>query len=120
MATYRHSGRFSPLVWAVVVATGLAFIVSLIASLNLYLLEDGNILTQRAFEASAALRFSYDGAYLSALAAGVASCAILGFLMTPHRRVVLIGVSAVGLLVALGGFAGLLVRFPLSFVGLFL
>src|SRR6266550_1054751 len=103
MATYRHAGRFSPLVWAVVVATGLAFIVSLLASVNLYLLEDGSILTQRAFSNSALLRFSYDGAYLSALAAGVVSCAILGFLMTRDGRVVLIGVSTVALLVALGG-----------------
>src|SRR6266699_510975 len=114
MAAYGHTERFSPLVWAAMVATVLFFLASLGASLNLYLLEDGNALTQRAYEASALLRFSYDGAYLSALAAGVASCAILGFLMTRHGRVVLIGVGTAALLVALGGFAGGLVHYPMS------
>src|SRR6266567_9569375 len=82
MATYRHAQNFPPRLWVALVATVTAFVVSLLASLNLYLLEDNNPLTQAAYSASPVLRFSYDGVYLSALVAGVAICAIVGYIIT--------------------------------------
>ena len=71
MATTIGTQTGAPRLWLLRTVTLIAFIISLLASLNLYLLEDGNPLTQGAYLASPLLRFSYDGVYLSALAAGV-------------------------------------------------
>jgi len=101
------------------VLTGIAFFVSLLASLNLYGLEDQNPLTVAAYQASPFLRVSYDGIYLSALVAGVAVCAILAYAIAPANGYVTIGLAMVALLIALGGFGGLLVRSPATFLILF-
>ncbi len=98
-------------------ATLIAFAVSLVASLHLYLLEDASPLTQAAYTASPLLRFSYDGIYLTALVASVAVCAIVGYALV--QRFVIIGLIIVALLVAFGGFGGLLVRHPATFLVLF-
>jgi hypothetical protein len=100
-------------IWLAAWATLVAVTVSVAASLMLYVLEDGNPLTDAAYRASPLLRFSYDGAYLAALVAGVAGCAIVLYAALPAR--VATGVAAgLAALVALGGFGGLLVRFPRS------
>ncbi len=102
--------------WIALIATVLAFVVSLVASLNLYLLEDTSQFTQAAYSASPLLRFSYDGIYLSALAAGVGICAIIGYALVQNGLLVSIGLVVLALLVALGGFGGLLVRHPVTFL----
>src|SRR5262245_26895474 len=61
-----------PAVVIAAVTTCITFLVTLLASINLYLLEDNNPLTDAAYAASPLLRLSYDGAYLSALVAAVA------------------------------------------------
>lgn len=99
--------------------TGLAFIVSLLATLNLYLLEDQNALTAVAYRASPLLRVSYDAAYLSALVAGALVCGIVARALAPTGLAAYGIVGAVALLVALGGFGGLLIRAPLAFAALF-
>lgn len=115
-----HAHTVPPRLWAALVATMLAFVVSLLASLNLYLLEDDSPLTQAAYSAAPLLRFSYDGVYLSALVAGVAVCAIAGYAAVRSEAAVLLGLAVLALLVALGGFGGLLVRHPATFLVLFL
>lgn len=97
--------------WLAAIATLLAVAVSVAASLNLYLLEDGNPLTIPAYSVSSLLRFSYDVAYVAALVAGVAGVAVVVAAITAARvaRWVMVGLAAV---VALGGFGGLLVRRP--------
>ncbi|GCE21409.1 hypothetical protein [Dictyobacter kobayashii] len=120
MATYTPSQNFPLRLWVALAATLLAFVVSLVASLNLYLIEDASPLTQVAYAASPLLRFSYDGIYLSALAAGVAVCAILGFALVQRAMLVISGLIVVALLVALGGFGGLLVRHPVTFLLFFI
>ena len=74
--------------WIALIATVLAFVVSLVASLNLYLLEDTSQFTQAAYSASPLLRFSYDGIYLSALAAGVGICAVIGYALVQNELLV--------------------------------
>ncbi len=105
--------------WIALAATLLAFGVSLVASLHLYLLEDANPLTRTAYAASSFLRFSYDGVYLSALAAGVAVCTIVGYVVVQRTIFVAAGLILVALLVAFGGFGGLLVRHSATFLMLF-
>ena len=112
--------RFPPRLWGALVATLVAFAVALVVSLNLYFLEDGNPLTSAAYSASPLLRFSYDGVYLSALVAGVAVCGMLGYALARSDAPVLLGLGVVALLVILGGFGGLLVRQPVSFLVLVL
>ena len=102
--------------WLALTATILAFAVSLVASLNLYLIEDPSPLTQTAYGASPLLRFSYDGIYLSALAAGVTMCAIIGYALVKRAGLVLPVLIVVALLVAFGGFGGLLVRHAIMFL----
>jgi hypothetical protein len=119
MITSRHTQHFSPRLWVALAATIIAFIVSLVASLNLYLLEDGNPLTQAAYSASFLLRFSYDGVYISALAAGVAICAIVGYALVQRTVLVVIGLVVVMLIVTPGGFGGLLVRHADTFLVFF-
>lgn len=102
--------------WIALIATILAFAVSLVASLNLYLIEDPSHLTQVAYGVSPLLRFSYDGLYLSALAAGVAMCAIIGYAFVQRAVFVLPGLIVVALLVAFGGFGGLLVHHATLFL----
>ena len=102
--------------WASWLATGatlVALAVSVVASGNLYALEDGNPLTGTAYSASPLLRVSYDGAYLAALVAGVVGVAIVAYAALPARvaTAATVGLAA---LVALGGFGGLLARYPLS------
>lgn len=116
MATF-NNGRTVPLrLWIALGVTILAFAVSLVASLNLYLIEDSSHLTQIAYEASPLLRFSYDGIYLSALAAGVAVCAIIGYALVKRAALVVPGLIVLALLVAFGGFGGLLVHHATAFL----
>ncbi len=96
--------------WIALTVTLLTFVVSLVASLHLYLLEDASPFTQSAYAVSPLLRFSYDGIYLSALVAGVAVCAILGYALVQRAVLVVAGLIVVALLVAFGGFGGLLFR----------
>jgi hypothetical protein len=117
MASYSHSLRRF---WMAIAATAFAFVVSLLASINLYLLEDNNPLTQAAYSASPVLRLSYDGAYLSALVACVAVCAIVAYAIIPADASVTIGLIIIALLVTLAGFGGLLIRYPTTFLALFL
>ena len=108
--------HFPQRLWIALVATVLAFVVSLVASLNLYLLEDTSQFTQAAYSASPLLRFSYDCIYLSALAAGVGICAIIGYALIQNELLVSVGLIVLASLVALGGFGGLLVRHPVTFL----
>ncbi|MDE3229738.1 MAG: hypothetical protein KGO05_07635 [Chloroflexota bacterium] len=107
--------------WLAFGATLLAVVVSVAASLNLYLLEDGNPLSAAAYGSSALLRFIYDGAYLAALVAGVAGVALLAYALAP-ARVATLAALGLGALVALGGFGCLLARHPqtgLALIGAF-
>jgi hypothetical protein len=99
-------------------ATVIAFVVSLLASLNIYLFEDANPLMRGAYGASPLLRFSYDGVYLSALAAAIAVCAVAVYTVARADAPVLRGLVAVTALVALGGFGGLLARHRATFLAL--
>jgi len=114
-----HTQHFPQRLWVALIATVFAFAVSLVASLNLYLLEDASQLTQAAYSASPLLRFSYDGIYLTALAAGVVVCAIVGYALIQSELLVSIGLIIVALLVVFGGFGGLLVRHPTTFLAFF-
>ena len=106
--------------WIALAATILAFAVSLVASLNLYLIEDSSSLTRLAYDASPLLRFSYDAIYVSTLAAGVAMCAIIGYTLVQRSTLVLSSLIIAALLVAFGGFGGLLVRHTTTFLVLFI
>nr|HET6901175.1 hypothetical protein [Ktedonobacteraceae bacterium] len=119
MALDRRNQKFPLRLWIALVATIIAFAVSLVASLNLYMLEDASPLTQAAYSASPLLRFSYDGIYLSALVAGVAVCAIMGYALVQRTALVVVGLIVVALLVAVGGFGGLLARHPTTFLVFF-
>jgi hypothetical protein len=120
MAAYRQTHTFPPRLRIALTTTIIAFVVSLLASINLYLLEDANPLTQSAYSAAPLLRFSYDGIYLSALVSAVAICAIIGYAISQTETPVVIGIICVALFIALGGFGGLLIRHPLNFLVLFL
>jgi hypothetical protein len=120
MVTSRYPQQFSLRLWFALTATIIAFVVSLVASLNLYLLEDANPLTQAAYSTSSVLRFSYDVVYLSALAAGVAVCAIVGYALVQRTALVTTGLLIVMLLVAFAGFGGMLVRHVSTFLILLL
>lgn len=120
MASHRIARNFQPRLWIAVAATVIAFVVSLLASLNLYLLEDGNPLTQAAYGASPLVRFSYDGVYLSALVAGVAVCAIVAYTVTQADTPVVVSLILVALFISFAGFGGLLVRYPTTFLVFFL
>ena len=110
------SRRLPARLWVALVATLLAFSVELLASLHLYLLEDASQLVQAAYSASPLLRFSYDLIYLSALASGVAVCIVVGYVLINRQLVVTIGGVLLALLVACGGFGGLLVHHPVTFL----
>jgi hypothetical protein len=104
------------------IATITACIVALLASLNLYLLEDGNSLTTAAYSASPLLRFSYDGIYLTALLAFLAACAIVTYTFTRAARAdtsIVISLIIIACLIAFAGFGGLLIRYPVTFLILF-
>jgi hypothetical protein len=116
MDTYGHPRHFPLRLWVALAATVIAFVVSLVASLNLYLLEDASPLTPAAYSSSSLLRFSYDGVYLSALAAAVAVCAIVGYTLLQRNFPVVVGLVVVTLLVAIGGFGGLLVKHAVTFL----
>lgn len=116
MALNVQPRRFSLRLWLVSCATLLAFLVALVASLNLYLIEDSSPLTSAAYSASPLLRFSYDGIYLSALAAGVAICAIAMYALVPRTRMATAGLGVLALLVACAGFGGLLARHSTTFL----
>src|SRR5260370_11231500 len=120
MASHRPAPTFSPRLWFALAATVLAFAASLVASLNLYLLEDNNPLTQTAYSAAPVLRWSYDGVYVSALVATIAVCAIVAYTVTQADVPVVISLIIIALLVALAGFGGLLIRQPMAFLLLFL
>jgi hypothetical protein len=116
MSTDKHTPLFPRRLWIALTATLIAFVVSLIASFNLYQIEDASSLTLAAYSASPLLRFSYDGIYLSALAAGVTICASVGYALIRNRLFVGVGLCGIALLVAFGGFGGLLVRHSVSFL----
>jgi hypothetical protein len=103
-----------------VVTTSLAAVVAVLASLNLYLLEDNNALTPAIYSASPLLRVSYAAAYLSALVSMVGVVAIVAYALLRARGMGTISVIVVAALVALAGFGGLLARQPLSFFTLLL
>jgi hypothetical protein len=120
MASLRLAPTVPPRLGLALAATAIAFLAALLASLNLYLLEDGNALTASAYSASPLLRVSYDAVYLSALIAGVAVCAIAGYTLVRADALVTVGAVMLALLVALAGFGGLLLRSPATFLVLFL
>lgn len=120
MASHKHPRNFPPRLWVALVATIIACVLSLLASFNLYLLEDDNSLTRAAYSASPVLRLSYDGIYLSALVAIVAACAIVAYIITQADGLVVISLILVTLFVALVGFGGLIVSHPATFFVLFL
>jgi hypothetical protein len=60
MVSDRHVQNCPPRLWAALVATAMAFVASLLASINLYLLEDSNPLMQAVYSASPVLRFNHD------------------------------------------------------------
>lgn len=107
-----------PSVVLAAVMTGVAGVIAVLASLNLYLLEDGNPLTSAAYRASSLLGASYDAAYLSALVAGLGVCAIVVYAVVGPTRAATLGLGALAVVVVFGGFGGLLVRAPLTFVAL--
>ncbi len=115
----RDTRAMRPVVIISAALAGVAFVVSLLASLNLYLLEDQNPLTLIAYRSAPLLRVSYDAAYISALVAGVMMFALLVRLFAPRGRAALAAIGALAVVVALGGFGGLLVRAPLNFLALF-
>ncbi|GCE06091.1 hypothetical protein [Dictyobacter aurantiacus] len=114
-----NAQHFPRRLWIALATTVIAFAVSLVASLNLYLIEDASPLTQAAYSASTLLRVSYDGIYVSALASGVVMCAIAGYALLQRTMPVMIGLTLVGFVVVMGGFGGLIVRHPTSFLLLF-
>lgn len=118
MVTYIHRDGPTLRLWLALATTFFAGVVTVLASLNLYLLEDDNALTPIAYSASPLLRLSYDGVYLSALVVAVALCTLLSYLLVRHIRSVIAILVIVSLLVALLGFGGLLLRQPLAFLGL--
>lgn len=120
MASQGLAQNYRPRLWIAVAATLITFVVSLAASINLYLLEDNNPLTQVAYSVSPLVRFSYDGVYLSALVACVAASAIVAYAITRAGTSVIIGLLLVSLLIIFGGFGGLLVRYPVTFLIFFL
>lgn len=115
----RDTRTMRPAVIISAALTGVAFVVSLLASLNLYLLEDQNPLTLAAYRSAPLLRVSYDAAYISALVAGIMVVALLARLFAPTGWSALAVTAALAVVVAFGGFGGLLVRAPLSFLTLF-
>jgi hypothetical protein len=119
MASSEHSQQWPARLWVALIATLLAFSVELLASFNLYLLEDASRFSQAAYNASPLLRFSYDVIYLSALASGIAVCAVVGYALVHRRLVVTIGCVILTLLVAFGGFRGLLIHHLVTFLVFF-
>lgn len=116
MTSSKPSRHIPARLWVALVATLLAFSVELIASLHLYLLEDASPLSQAASSASPLFRFSYDVIYFSALASGIAVCAVVGYVLVHRHRLVTVGCVLLTLLIAFGGFGGLLVHYPVSFL----
>jgi hypothetical protein len=116
MTLQSNATTFPLRLWAALVATLITFFVCLVGSLNLYLLEDTSARTLAAYTASPLLRFSYDGVYLSALAAVVAAGGILGYALLPRPLLVKVGIIGLSVVVALGGFGGLLWRHPATFL----
>ena len=116
MTTFNDRRTVPLRLWIALTATILAFVLSLVASLNLYLIEDPSHLTRVAYEASLLLRFSYDGIYLSALAASVTICAVIGYALVQRAALVAPGLIVIALLVAAGGFGGLLIHHALQFL----
>lgn len=115
MATFRHPRPVPVRLWIALAATFLALGVELLASFNLYLLEDASPLSQAAYSVSPLLRFSYDAVYLSALASGVAACAAVGYALVQRRLLVSVGLVILTFLIVLAGFGGLLVRHAATF-----
>ena len=120
MAAYGHTQNITPRLWIALIATVIAFIATMLASINLYQIEDSSPLTQVAYTLSPLLRFSYDVVYVSALVACIAVCAIIAYLFTQVESIITIGLIVVTLLIAFAGFGGLLLRQPTSFLVLFL
>jgi hypothetical protein len=120
MASYGQAQNFSPRLWIVFTTTIIAFIATMLASINLYLLEDSSPLTQAAYALSPLLRFSYDVVYLSALVSSVAFCAIVAYAITRSETTVTISLTLITLFIAFAGLGGLLLRQPTTFLVLFL
>ena len=119
MTISRDTEQFPLRLKAALAATVITFFVCLVASINLYLIEDNSSLTAAAYSASSLLRITYDGMYLSALAAGVAIVALVAYALVPVHRCITASLVVVALLVALGGFGGLLLRHPSTFLVFF-
>jgi hypothetical protein len=109
----RNSTRNMWGAWLALGMTLMAVVVSVGASLDLYLLEDNNPLTGAAYSALSLLRYSYTAAYIAALVAGVAGVAVVAYALAPARAALWL-VLGLAVFVALGGFGGLLVRHPLT------
>jgi hypothetical protein len=120
MASYGQIQNFSPRLWIAFTTTIIAFIATMLASINLYLLEDSSSLTEAAYAISPLLRFSYDVVYLSALVSCVALCAIVAYMITQSETTVIISLILVTLFIAFAGFGGLLLRQSTTFLVLFL
>ncbi len=120
MASYGHTQNFSPRLWIVFTTTIIAFNATMLASINLYLLEESSSFTQAAYTLSPLLRFSYDIVYLSALVSCVALCAIVAYMITRSETTVTISLTLITLFIAFAGFGGLLLRQPTTFLALFL
>ncbi len=114
-----NTRNLPPRLWMAIATTSVAFAVSLVASINLYLLEDSSHLTSVAYSTSPLLRLSYDGIYLSVLAASVTICAVVGYTLVKRTVLMITGLLVITLLFALGGFGGLLFRYPATFFILF-
>ncbi len=120
MGQQSNSWNFSPRHWVALSVTGITFVVALLASINLYLLEDNSSLTSAAYSASSLLRWSYDGVYLSALVAGVALCGIVVYAIVRSNTLAIGILMTMACFVALAGFGGLLIRHASTFLVLFM
>lgn len=105
--------------WSAFGMTLLAVIVSVGVSLDLYLFEDDTALVLFSHNflsndlVAQLLRYSYDTAYIAALAAGVVGVVAVASTFVPQRIAfwMTIGLAAI---VAVGGFGGLIARYPLN------
>ncbi len=120
MGQQGSSWSFSPRHWVALGVTGITFVVALLASINLYLLEDNSSLTLAAYSASSLLRWSYDGVYLSALVAGVALCGIVVYALVRSNTLAVGILIMMACFVAFAGFGGLLIRHASTFLTLFM
>lgn len=109
--------------WAAALALCAAALVAIVASADYYLIEDASPLTDAAYAAQPLLRFSFDAIYATALAAGVAAVLVVtraalartGSLALAAPQLDLLALP-LALLLVLGGFGGLAIRQPSTFL----